>query len=93
MGENEGSAKNFGFVCFEDPKAAVKAATTLHCDEEVVAESNTPETEKDIVESSRLYVKRAVKKDLRKAQLRQQSVRFKKQMARQNLYFKGLPTD
>jgi polyadenylate-binding protein len=46
MGEDTGALKNFGFVCFEDPKAAVKAATTLHCDEEVVVttESNTPET-------------------------------------------------
>ena len=50
--------KNFGFVCFEDPKAAVKAATTLHCDEEP---SESPER----VEN-KLYVKRAVKKEVRK---------------------------
>lgn len=38
MGEMTGSSQGFGFVCFEDPKAAVKAASELHT-EEKLAES------------------------------------------------------
>lgn len=51
MESTEGESKNFGFVCYEDPNAAVKAATTLHVDE---------------TEKKGLYVKRAMKKENRR---------------------------
>lgn len=35
----------------------------------------------------------ALKKELREAYIRMRTLKFKKQMARQNLYFRGFPID
>ena len=35
----------------------------------------------------------ALKKELREAYIRMRTLKFKKQMARQNLYFRGFPVD
>jgi len=42
---------------------------------------------------AKLYVVPALKKELREAYIRMRTLRFKKQMARQNLYFRGFPVD
>jgi len=71
MGEELGESKGFGFVCFEDPKSAVKAATELHQNITVNSSENEPTKEEGKEEDGEgLYVRRAVKKELRKAQLR-----------------------
>lgn len=41
----------------------------------------------------RLYVVPALKKALREAYVRMRTLKYKKQMARQNLYFRGFPVD
>ena len=41
----------------------------------------------------KLYVVPALKKELREAYVRMRTLKFKKQMARQNLYFRGFPVD
>ena len=41
----------------------------------------------------KLYVVPALKKSLRDAYVRMRTLKFKKQMARQNLYFRGFPVD
>ena len=61
MGEDKGESKGFGFVCFEDPKSAVKAASELHCDLHHAQSDQNPEERKAIEEG--LYVRRAVKKE------------------------------
>ena len=41
----------------------------------------------------KLYVVPALKKELREAYIRMRTLKYKKQMARQNLYFRGFPVD
>ena len=41
----------------------------------------------------KLYVVPALKKELREAYIRMRTLKYKKQMSRQNLYFRGFPVD
>jgi polyadenylate-binding protein len=48
MEEGKGKSKGFGFVCFQDPKSAVKAASELHQfeNQDEAAQENPEESKK-----------------------------------------------
>ena len=71
------ATNKFGFVCFAQPEHAAKALEHLGESEAVSA----------------LYVSRAMKKDVRRKVLRVEMLKSMRQVARQNLYFKGFPVD
>ena len=97
--------KGFGFVCFSRCEDARKALEHFHektGDESSVStelhntSSNKAEDQSVhqlISTAPKLYVVPALKKELREAYIRMRTLKFKKQMARQNLYFRGFPVD
>lgn len=50
-------------------------------------------TASQLAQLPKLYVVPALKKELREAYIRMRTLKYKKQMARQNLYFRGFPVD
>lgn len=92
--------RGFGFVCFKRSEDARKALEYFHekTDESTVSMdvSNLSLSRDDssfLLNLPKLYVVPALKKELREAYVRMRSLKFKRQMARQNLYFRGFPLD
>jgi RNA recognition motif-containing protein len=67
----------FGFVSFEKCDDAAKALNSLNKEES----------------GSTLYVAKCVKKEERLRTLKRMTLKFMKDLARNNLYFKGFPVD
>lgn len=83
-------AGGYGFVCFtkhEDARKAFEHFQNKDDDHEEGKEGEEAEAE------PRLYVVPALKKEVREAFLRLKALKYKKQMARHNLYFRGFPLD
>ena len=95
--------QGYGFVCFTRCEDARKALEHFHekGDESSVSidHHNSSKGGEDsslqqlAANLPKLYVVPALKKELREAYVRMRSLKFKKQMARQNLYFRGFPVD
>ena len=101
--------QGYGFVCFTRCEDARKALEHFHekADEssisiDVASGSKGAEDSSNLQAaaaashgqmSTKFYVVPALKKELREAYIRMRTLKFKKQMARQNLYFRGFPVD
>ena len=86
---NSTQSNGFGFVCFNSHEDARKAFEHFQ-NKESDQEESKEEAKKP---AHRLYVVPALKKAAREAYLRLKALKFKKQMARHNLYFRGFPLD
>lgn len=99
------ACRGYGFVCFTRCEDARKALEHFHDkgDEssvsiDVHSSSKGADDSNNLAATSlanlpKLYVVPALKKELREAYVRMRTLKFKKQMARQNLYFRGFPVD
>lgn len=83
-------AKGYGFVCFNKHEDARKAFDHFQNKDDEPEE--VKEGEQAVVEP-RLYVVPALKREVREAFIRLKTLKYKKQMARHNLYFRGFPLD
>lgn len=103
-GKKSTHSRGYGFVCFKNCEDARKALEHFHEKQDESSVSvDVQSTSRGADESGqqlaqlqplpKLYVVPALKKELRDAYIRMRTLKFKKQMARQNLYFRGFPVD
>lgn len=99
MRDGNGESKGFGFVCFKDPAAAVKAiqfvmrseAENIENDVEVKDEGAQKDLKVNGVKVSDLYVREAKKKSQRTAELQMSNFKFKKSIMFFSLFVKNFP--
>ena len=99
MRDGNGESKGFGFVCFKDPAAAVKAiqfvmrseAENNENDVEVKDDGEQKDSKVNGVKLSDLYVREAKKKSQRVAELQMSNFKYKKSIMFFSLFVKNFP--